>query len=204
MRSFLPPVAGNRWPANAWPNVPSIGALRGHGNAGGSYSYQDGMPRNWSMYDNGTNAFWSYNFGNHGGEPYFDWRWYLGYNMNAEFNDFGIATSLAPPAANGQVWEVGFYVCWAPGTTGYPTSVGVAADQLDASRNWLDTVASAVFTSPATQISRDPYRPTKMAAPLTMTQGGTAFILPGIETVWPATTMECTLRIYRPWLKRLS
>lgn len=203
-KRFLPVEPGNQWPVSAWPNVPNQGALRGQGNAGGSYSYVPGMPTNWSMYDDGTNGIWDYDFGRHGGEPYLDWRWYLGYPMSATFNMFGPRASICPPAANGQTWEVGCWVAWAPGTQTYPSQIGVAIDQVDASYNWLDTVSGVVFTSPATQISSDPYRPTRMAASLTIVQPSTAFVVPGIESSWPASACECRPRVYKPFLRRLS
>lgn len=205
-RPFLSPEPGNRWPQTCWPNVPAIGALRGHGNAGGGYSYQPGMPTNWAIYDNGTNAQWDYNFGSHGGEPYFDWRWWDNGTWGNTFAEFGIAASERLAAAQGQVWQIGFYVCWAPGTNTYPSTLGVCFDEYDGSGNWLTTLDTTVFSSPATQVPSDPYRPIRMAGNLTVSQAGTAAIAPLLIAGWGSKTAadECRLRIYRPFCRRAS
>ena len=206
MRSFLPPEPGNRWPASAWPNVPFIGALRNHGNAGGEYPYQSGMPPHWFVFDEGSNAQWDYNFGSHGGEPYFDWRWWDNASWGNAFASIGLDPAVRIPAAQGQAWQIGCHVCWAPGTNTYPSAMGIGFDEFDASGNWLNALDTSVFATPNTQVPSDPYRPRRMAGSLTVGQASTAAITPWLYASWGAKTSanECRIRIWKPVARRLS
>lgn len=205
-RPFLRIEPRNLWPEACWPGGGHVGAARGYGNAGGSWPYIDGMPRHWSIYDNGTNAQWDWNFGSHGGERYFDWRWWDTANWGSTFAEFGTRTSRAPAATVGQVYELGFYVAFAPGSNVFPSILGVVWDELDAGLGYLATTQNNVFSSPSTQVPRDVYRPIRMAANMTVAQGSTAFIAPGIHLEFGANTSadQCILRVFKPFLRRVS
>lgn len=206
-RPFLPVEPRNLWPKDTWPFVPNIGAARNVGNAGGGYSYQIGMPTQWALYDDGTNARWDWNFGSHGGEPYFDWRWWDDFNWGSTFNDLvcGTANSLVPCVV-GQQFEVGYYLAFAPGTNAFPSSLGVVWDEYNGSFAYQATVINAIISSPSTQISRDIYQPTRVAATMTVLAGGATLLTPGVYTNWGAqvSTDQCILRVYKPFIRRVT